>query len=64
MEIVQTEIINAHGSKVVLEDDVPEYQELVVSTNSMSHDDWKKARGFAGWLLFCILISYFKSQSF
>lgn len=49
MEIVQTEIINAHGSKVVLEDDVPEYQELVVSTNSMSHDDWKKARGFA-WM--------------
>ncbi len=45
----RSEIINIHGSRVQLEDDVPEYQELVVATNSMTAKEWVKARSFA-WM--------------
>ncbi len=49
MVVKTSEIINIHGSKVVLEDDVPEYQKLVVATNTMDSNSWRRARMFA-WM--------------
>ena len=49
MVVKTSEIINIHGSKVVLEDDVPEYQKLVVATDTMDSESWRKARIFA-WM--------------
>ena len=46
MITVVSEIINIHGEKVKLEDDVPEYQELVVATKSMPKEMWRKTRAF------------------
>jgi len=48
METVESESINIHGSREALEDDVPEIQQLVVSTYSMQRADWRRARRF-GW---------------
>jgi hypothetical protein len=33
MEIIESKIINIHGSNIEIEDDVQEMQDLVVSTN-------------------------------
>ena len=52
MEIVKTKIINIHGEKLKSGDDVAEYQELVVSTSTMSRNDWIKTRAFAWWIAF------------
>lgn len=52
MEIVKTKIINIHGEKLKIGDDVDEYQDLVVSTNTMSRNDWIKTRAFAWWVAF------------
>lgn len=41
---VRSRIINIHGERVELEDDVPEYQELVVATGSMPRADWRRTR--------------------
>ncbi len=41
---VRSTIINIHGERIELEDDVPEYQELVIATSSMPHDDWRRTR--------------------
>jgi radical SAM superfamily enzyme YgiQ (UPF0313 family) len=41
---VRSKIINIHGERVELEDDVPEYQELVVATGSMPAADWRRTR--------------------
>lgn len=49
IEIIESEIINIHGERVALDDDVPEVQELVVSTASCSREDWAKTRAFA-WM--------------
>src|ERR1700688_663101 len=49
MVTVQSEIINIHGTREELEDDVPEIQELVIATDSMPKDDWRRTRMF-GWM--------------
>ena len=49
MKVIRSEIINVHGSRVELDDDVPEFQELVVATATMGEEDWRKARSFA-WM--------------
>jgi radical SAM superfamily enzyme YgiQ (UPF0313 family) len=46
---VRSEIINIHGSRQVCDDDVPEYQQLVVATATMPAPDWRRARAFA-WM--------------
>jgi len=50
IETVMTEIVNIHGCREILEDDVREQQELVVSTYSMSRADWRRCRAFA-WMV-------------
>ena len=52
MEIVKTKIINIHGEKLKSGDDVDEYQDLVVSTSTMSRNEWIKTRAFAWWVAF------------
>jgi radical SAM superfamily enzyme YgiQ (UPF0313 family) len=49
METVRTAIINIHGSKEELDDDVAEMQDLVISTYSMSREDWRRARALS-WM--------------
>ena len=51
-EKVMTQIINVHGSKKLLEDDVRELQELVIATKHMDKQDWVRARVFAWWVAF------------
>ena len=51
-EKVMTQIINVHGSKKILEDDVQELQELVIATKHMDKKDWVRARVFAWWVAF------------
>ena len=46
---VRSEIINIHGARQVSDDDVPEYQELVVATGTMPAADWRRTRSFA-WM--------------
>jgi radical SAM superfamily enzyme YgiQ (UPF0313 family) len=46
---VRSEIINIHGSRQVSDDDVPEYQQLVVATATMPAADWRRTRSFA-WM--------------
>ncbi len=48
METVESEIINIHGSREALDDDVPEIQQLVVSTYSLPRAEWRRVRRF-GW---------------
>jgi len=50
MVTVRSEIINIHGERCSLEDDVPEMQELVVGTATMPHNDWCRVRAFC-WLV-------------
>jgi len=52
MEIVQTKIINIHGERLESGNDVFEYQDLVISTSTMSKDDWIKTRAFSWWVAF------------
>lgn len=49
METVPSRIINIHGSLVTTEDDVQEYQELVIATATMPRPDWRRARAFC-WM--------------
>jgi Fe-S oxidoreductase len=46
---VPSAIINIHGSKEALDDDVAEIQDLVVETASLSAEDWRRTRVFA-WI--------------
>jgi len=46
---VESEIINIHGHREELDDDVREVQELVIATDSMPRRDWCKTRAFA-WI--------------
>lgn len=49
MRLVETEIINIHGERVQLDDDMPEMQQLVVETASMPAADWRRTRAFC-WM--------------
>jgi radical SAM superfamily enzyme YgiQ (UPF0313 family) len=49
MVTVQSEIINIHGTREELPDDVPEIQDLVISTYSLPPEDWRRTRVFA-WM--------------
>ncbi|CAN7386077.1 radical SAM protein [Bradyrhizobium sp. LjRoot220] len=49
MVTVQSEIINIHGTREELPDDVPEVQDLVIATYSLPPEDWRKTRVF-GWM--------------
>lgn len=46
---VPSEIINIHGERIVLEDDVSEIQDLVIETASMPRTDWRRTRSFC-WM--------------
>lgn len=50
MSIVDTKIINIHGSLAGAEDEIEETQKLVVGTNTMPKSDWVKARIFS-WMI-------------
>jgi radical SAM superfamily enzyme YgiQ (UPF0313 family) len=49
MVTVPSKIINIHGERIELDDDVPEVQELVVATRSMPPADWRRTRSFC-WM--------------
>ncbi len=49
MVTVESKIINIHGERVELDDDVHEVQELVVATAAMPHADWRRTRVFC-WM--------------
>lgn len=49
MVTVCSKIINIHGERIVLEDDVDEIQDLVIATATMPHADWRRARAFC-WM--------------
>ena len=49
IQTVETEIVNIHGQREFLEDDVPETQDLVISTYSLSPEDWRRSRAVA-WM--------------
>ncbi len=46
---VTSEIINIHGARVEVEDDVPEMQQLVIATNTMPAEDWRWTRAIC-WM--------------
>lgn len=50
MVTVKSEIINIHGSKEELDDDVPEIQDLVIATYSMNQEDWRRTRAIS-WMV-------------
>lgn len=50
MRTVRSEIINIHGERVVLDDDVPEFQDLVVATSSMPAESWRRTRALC-WMV-------------
>ncbi|MEK7507154.1 MAG: radical SAM protein [Patescibacteria group bacterium] len=56
MQTVRSKIINIHGFRSEF-DEVPEFQELVIATDSMPHADWARARAFA-WM--CGLLHFDK----
>jgi radical SAM superfamily enzyme YgiQ (UPF0313 family) len=49
MKVVVSKIINIHGTAEEIEDDVQELQDLVVATDSMPEDDWRRVRTFC-WM--------------
>ncbi len=49
MVTVESKIINIHGERVELDDDVPEVQDLVVATASTPLADWRRTRVFC-WM--------------
>jgi radical SAM superfamily enzyme YgiQ (UPF0313 family) len=49
MVIVQSDIINIHGRREEMEDDVQESQQLVVATAAMPPADWRRTRTFC-WI--------------
>jgi len=49
MMTVESKIINIHGERVELDDDVPEVQDLVVATSAMPRADWRRTRAFC-WM--------------
>src|SRR5262245_23228677 len=49
MVTVESKIINIHGERVELDDDVPEVQDLVVATAAMPQPEWRRTRVFC-WM--------------
>ena len=49
MVTVESKIINIHGERVELDDDVPEVQDLVVATAATPLTDWRRTRTFC-WM--------------
>ncbi len=49
MVTVESKIINIHGERIELDDDVPEVQDLVVATASTPLADWRRTRVFC-WM--------------
>jgi hypothetical protein len=49
MVTVESKIINIHGERLELDDDVPEVQDLVVATAAMPAADWRRTRVFC-WM--------------
>jgi radical SAM superfamily enzyme YgiQ (UPF0313 family) len=49
MVTVESTIINIHGERAALEDDVPEVQQLVIATAAMPRADWRRTRAFC-WI--------------
>ncbi|WP_421999521.1 B12-binding domain-containing radical SAM protein [Reyranella sp.] len=49
MVTVESKIINIHGERIELDDDVPEVQDLVVATAAMPAADWRRTRVFC-WM--------------
>ncbi|HEV2161893.1 MAG TPA: cobalamin-dependent protein [Stellaceae bacterium] len=49
MVTIESKIINIHGERVELDDDVPEIQQLVIATASMPAADWRRTRAFC-WI--------------
>jgi radical SAM superfamily enzyme YgiQ (UPF0313 family) len=49
MVTVESKIINIHGERIELDDDVPEVQDLVVATAAMPAGDWRRTRVFC-WM--------------
>ena len=49
MQLVKSKIINIHGSLSETQNDITEFQDLVVGTESMPMDDWVKVRAFC-WM--------------
>src|SRR5689334_13543601 len=49
MVTVESKIINIHGERVELDDDVPEVQDLVVATAATPLADWRRTRIFC-WM--------------
>ncbi len=47
METVEARTINIHGNRKEIENDVPEYQEMVITTKSMPREDWVRVRAFS-----------------
>lgn len=50
MQLVETRIINIHGSLDSGDDDVTEYQQLVVATDAMPPEAWVRTRAFC-WMM-------------
>ena len=49
MVTVESRIINIHGERIELDDDVAEVQDLVVATAAMPAADWRRTRSFC-WM--------------
>ena len=49
MVTVESKIINIHGERVELDDDVPEVQDLVIATSATPLADWRRTRIFC-WM--------------
>jgi radical SAM superfamily enzyme YgiQ (UPF0313 family) len=49
MVMVESKIINIHGERIELDDDVPEVQDLVIATASTPLADWRRTRIFC-WM--------------
>lgn len=47
MVMVETKVVNIHGSLLESKDEIYETQQLVVATNSMPKEDWVRTRAFA-----------------
>ena len=49
MVTIESKIINIHGERIELDDDVPEVQDLVIATASTPLADWRRTRIFC-WM--------------
>lgn len=49
MELVRSKVGTIHGTEVQMEDDVSEEENLVIATNTMDRESWRKTRTFC-WI--------------